>query len=162
MSYILVIDQGTTGSRAIIFDDYGERLFMEYREFRQIYPRPGWVEHDPMEIWSTTLDVARKVLAKANMTGKDISTIGITNQRETTTLWDKNTGKPLYNSIVWGCRRTTDICEDLISKGYNEVFYNKTGLIIDPVYSATKIRWMIDNVAGIKDKIDKGEVLLEQ
>lgn len=159
MSYILVIDQGTTGSRAIIFNDYGERLFMEYREFKQIYPRPGWVEHDPIEIWNTTLDVTKKVLAKANMTGKDISAIGITNQRETTTLWDKNSGEPLYNSIVWGCRRTTDICEDLISKGYNEVFNKKTGLIIDPVYSATKIRWLIDNVPGIKEKINKGEVL---
>lgn len=159
MGRILVIDQGTTGSRAIIFDEHGERLFMEYKEFRQIYPKPGWVEHDPMEIWDVTLDVTKKVLEDANMTGKDISAIGITNQRETTTLWDKNTGKPLYNSIVWACRRTTDICQDLISKGYNEIFNKKTGLIIDPVYSATKIRWIIDNVSGVKEKVDRGEVL---
>lgn len=159
MPSILVIDQGTTGSRAIIFGENGQRLFMEYQEFKQIYPRPGWVEHDPLEIWNVTLDVARKVLAKANMEGKDISAIGITNQRETTTLWDKNTGEPLYNSIVWACRRTTGICEDLISKGYNEMFNKKTGLIIDPVYSATKIRWIMDNVTGVKEKIDKGEVL---
>lgn len=159
MPYILVIDQGTTGTRAIVFNENGESVSMEYKEIKQIYPKPGWVEEDPIEIWESTLYVIRKALEKINITGKDISTIGITNQRETTTLWDKNTGKPLSNSIVWACRRTTEICKYLINNGYNDLFNKKTGLIIDPVYSATKIKWIIDNVPGAKEKIDKGEAI---
>ncbi|TDT61280.1 glycerol kinase GlpK [Fonticella tunisiensis] len=157
--HILVIDQGTTGSRAIIFDDNGDRVAMEYKEFTQHYPRPGWVEHDPKEIWTITLEVAQRALSKANMTGKDIASIGITNQRETTTIWDKRTGEPVYNSIVWACRRTTEICSDLIDKGYTEIFNKKTGLVIDPVYSASKIKWILDNVLGVRRRAEKGELL---
>lgn len=157
--YLLVMDQGTTGSRAIIFDENGNRIGMEYREFTQIYPKPGWVEHNPEEIWNVTLEVSKKVLEKANMTGKDIAAIGITNQRETTTMWDKYTGKPVYNSIVWACRRTTEVCEEFIKNGYEEIINRKTGLVIDPVYSASKIKWMFNNVPNLRDRSEKGEIL---
>lgn len=159
MPHILVIDQGTTGTRAIVFNENGESVSMEYKEIKQVYPKPGWVEEDPIEIWESTLYVTKKALNNINMTGKDIKAIGITNQRETTTIWDKNTGKPLYNSIVWACRRTTEICKKLINNGYNDLFNKKTGLIIDPVYSATKIKWIMDNVPIVREKIDKGEAL---
>lgn len=156
---ILVIDEGTTGSRGIIFNELGERVSADYKEFTQIYPNSGWVEHDPEEIWNVTLQVSRNAIKKANLRGKDITSIGITNQRETTTIWDKSTGKPLYNSIVWACRRTSSICTELIEKGYNNIFNKKTGLVIDPVYSGTKIKWMIDNVPEVKKKVEKGEAL---
>lgn len=154
---ILVIDQGTTGSRAIVFDDNGDRVSMCYEEHTQIYPQAGWMEHNPLEIWDVTIKVAREALVKANLTGKDISCIGITNQRETTTIWDKNTGEPLYNSIVWGCRRSSPLCTKLIKEGYSSIFNEKTGLVIDPVYSATKIKWIIDNVPEAREKIKRSE-----
>lgn len=156
---LLVIDQGTTGSRAIIYNEYGERVSMEYKEFTQIYPKPGWVEHDPKEIWRVTVDVVKGAVKKANIRGEDIAAIGITNQRETTILWDKKTGEPVYNAIVWACRRTTDICAKLIDNGYGDIFNKKTGLVIDPVYSASKIMWILENVPKVREKAEKGEIL---
>lgn len=158
-NYVLVMDQGTTSSRAAIFNERGERLALDNKEFDQIYPKPGWFEHDATSIWNVTLEVSRNVLKKANLTGKDIAAIGITNQRETTTIWDKETGNPVYNSIVWACRRGSATCSDLIDKGYGETVNKKTGLVIDATYSATKIKWILDNVSGVKERAEKGELL---
>lgn len=158
MKYLLTIDQGTTSSRAIIFDQGGTPCWRAQREFSQLYPREGWVEHDPDEIWSTTLWACRRVLKEAALAPVDLAAIGITNQRETTILWDRATGEPVYNAIVWQDRRTTAFCQDLKDKGLGPVFGAKTGLLLDPYFSATKIRWILDNVPGIRERAERGEL----
>lgn len=155
----MALDQGTTSSRAIIFDEKGLIKSVANKEFQQIYPKPGWVEHDPMEIWSSQIGVAREVLAKLSVSPEDIAAIGITNQRETTIVWDKNTGKPVYNAIVWQCRRTAPICDELKAKGLADTIQKKTGLVVDAYFSGTKIKWILDNVEGVRERAEKGEVL---
>lgn len=157
--YILALDQGTTSSRAIIFDSNGSIISSSQKEFEQIYPHPGWIEHDPVEIWETQLASAKEAIKKINAKPSEIAGIGITNQRETTVLWDKKTGKPVYNAIVWQCRRTADICDDLKEKGYSDYIKANTGLIIDAYFSATKIKWILDNVKGVREKAEKGDIL---
>ncbi|MBP2028508.1 glycerol kinase [Acetoanaerobium pronyense] len=157
--YILALDQGTTSSRAIIFNKDGEVLGTSQSEFTQIYPKPGWVEHDPMEIWGTQSGAARQVIEKVGVRTDEIAAIGITNQRETTIVWDKSTGRPIYNAIVWQCRRTAQICDDLKEKGLEDKVKEKTGLVIDAYFSGTKIKWILDNVEGAKEKAKKGELL---
>ncbi len=157
--YILALDQGTTSSRALIFNEKGEKLACCQKEFPQIFVKGGWVEHDPMDIWESQLDVAKQVIQKAGIKPSDISAIGVTNQRETTIIWDKNTGKPVYNAIVWQCRRTVDICDKFTQQGLSKFFSDKTGLVIDPYFSATKVKWILDNVPGVKQRAEKGELL---
>ena len=149
--YIVALDQGTTSSRAVIFNKKGEIVTVSQKEFHQIYPQPGWVEHDPMEIWGCQSGVMREAIETTSIDPRQIAAIGITNQRETTIVWDKNTGKPIYNAIVWQCRRTSKICDELIK--------DKTGLIIDAYFSATKIKWILDNVEGAREKANRGELL---
>ena len=156
--YILALDQGTTSSRSIIFDNQGNMMAVSQKEFTQIFPQPGWVEHNAMEIWETQLFTAKDVLQKANINATDIAAIGITNQRETTLVWDRNTGEPIYNAIVWQDRRTTKFCEELKAKGLEETIQKKTGLVIDSYFSGTKIKWILDNVEGARDKATKGEL----
>lgn len=155
----MAFDQGTTSSRAIIFDENGLVKGMMNREFTQIYPKPGWVEHDALEIWGSQIGVAKEVLGKAHVDVKDIAAIGITNQRETTVVWDKTTGEPVYNAIVWQCRRTAAICDDLKAKGWEQKIREKTGLVVDAYFSGTKVKWILDNVDGVREKAEKGEVL---
>ena len=157
--YVLAFDAGTTSSRAIVFDICSNIVAVAQKEFTQIYPKPGWVEHNPEEIWSTQIGVAAEAVAKAGIEPKDIAAIGITNQRETTVVWDKNTGKPIYNAIVWQCRRTMDICDAIKAKGLTESFRHKTGLVIDAYFSGTKVKWILDNVPGAREKAEKGELL---
>lgn len=157
--YILSFDAGTTSSRAIIFNKKGEIIKVAQKEFKQIYPKPGWVEHDPMEIWGTQSGVAREVLEMSGIRPSEIAAIGITNQRETTVVWDKNTGKPVYNAIVWQCRRTAGYCDKLQKDGWEEKIREKTGLVIDAYFSATKIAWILDNVKGAREKANKGDLL---
>ncbi len=159
MKFILSLDQGTTSSRAIIFDESGKISATAQREFTQLYPKAGWVEHDPNEIWASQSSVAIEVLTKSNLSKYDISAIGITNQRETTLLWDRRTGEPVYNAIVWQDRRTADYVDELKKKGMEEFFRKKTGLLIDPYFSATKIKWMLENISGLKEKALRGDVL---
>ena len=149
--YILSIDQGTTSSRAILFNKAGEVVHISQKEFPQYFPQTGWVEHDAMEIWQSVEDVVKQTLSKYN--AEDIEAIGITNQRETTVVWDKNTGVPVYNAIVWQSRQTATICEELKSKGYNETVHSKTGLLIDAYFSGTKLKWILDNVIGVREKV---------
>ncbi len=156
--YILSFDQGTTSSRAILFNKKGEITSTAQREFTQVFPEPGWVEHNPVEIWSTQIAVAAEAVLKAGLTSADIAAIGITNQRETTVLWDKSTGEPVYNAIVWQDRRTAGFCDDLKAKGYGDKIQQKTGLIIDAYFSATKINWIINNVPGVKEKAEAGNL----
>lgn len=156
--YILSLDQGTTSSRAIIFNHKGSIVAVSQKEFEQIYPRPGWVEHDPVEIWSTQVSVATEAMVKAGLNPRDIHAIGITNQRETTIVWDKETGLPVYNAIVWQDRRTSDYC-DSIRKEHGERIQKKTGLIIDSYFSATKVRWILENVSGAREKAEQGKLL---
>lgn len=157
--YILALDQGTTSSRAILFNINASVIAVSQKEFTQIYPKPGYVEHDANEIWKTQLEVARDVINKANISLDEIDSIGITNQRETTVVWDKNTGKPIYNAIVWQCRRTADICEELIQKNLKDYIKETTGLVIDAYFSGTKIKWILDNVEGARKKAEDGELL---
>ena len=157
--YILSLDQGTTSSRAIVFDDKGMIVGSSQKEITQIYPKAGWVEHDAMEIWGSQSGVAREVLEKTGIRPEEIAGIGITNQRETTVVWDKTTGRPVYNAIVWQCRRTAAMCEALKAKGLEDTIRKKTGLVIDAYFSATKIRWILDNVEGARDKAEKGDLL---
>ncbi|WP_055069685.1 glycerol kinase GlpK [Clostridium massiliamazoniense] len=157
--YIVSLDQGTTSSRAIIFDKEQNILNVSQKEFTQIYPKEGWVEHDPMEIWATQYGVLQEVLAKSNITQENIAAIGITNQRETTVVWDKNTGVPIYNAIVWQCRRTAEFCDELKERGLEEYIRENTGLVIDAYFSATKIKWILDNVEGAREKAENGELL---
>lgn len=156
--YILALDQGTTSSRAIIFDKKGSIKAVAQKEFAQIFPQPGWVEHDANEIWSTQLGVAAEVISKAGLAAENIAAIGITNQRETTVVWDRNTGKPVYNAIVWQDRRTASFCDELRTKGLDKTVRQKTGLIVDAYFSATKVKWILDNVDGARDKAQKGEL----
>ena len=157
--YILSLDQGTTSSRAVLFEKSGKIAGVCQIEYTQIYPGNGWVEHDAEEIFSSQLDAARGVLEKCGVKAEDIAAIGITNQRETTILWDKNTGKPVCNAIVWQCRRTADICEGYKAQGLEKFFKDKTGLLIDPYFSATKIKWILQNVEGIRERAEKGDIL---
>lgn len=157
--YILALDQGTTSSRAIIFDKEQNIYGIAQKEFNQIYPKEGWVEHDPMEIWASQYGVLQEVLAKTNIEPEQISAIGITNQRETAIVWNKQTGEPIYNAIVWQCRRTADICEKLKSDGFDKYIKENTGLLIDAYFSATKVKWILDNVDGAREKVDKGDLL---
>ncbi len=156
--YILSLDQGTTSSRAIIFNHSGKIVAIAQKEFTQIYPQAGWVEHDPNEIWSTQLAVATEAIAKAGLTVSEINSIGITNQRETTVVWDRITGKPIYNAIVWQDRRTSEYCNQIKQQGHSKLIQDKTGLIIDSYFSATKVRWILENVDGAKQKAEKGEL----
>ncbi len=157
--YIMALDQGTTSSRAIIFDYEGKIVRAAQNEFTQYYPKPGWVEHDPMEIWGTQSGVAREALESAGIRPDEIAAIGITNQRETTVVWDKNTGKPIYNAIVWQCRRTANICDDLKRRGLEDYIRENTGLVVDAYFSGTKIKWILDNVEGAREKAEKGDLL---
>ena len=157
--YIIALDQGTTSSRAVVFDKNGEIVTVSQKEFSQIFPQSGWVEHDPMEIWGCQSGVMREAIEKASIDPKEIAAIGITNQRETTIVWDKNTGKPIYNAIVWQCRRTSKICDELKEKNLENIIRDKTGLIIDAYFSATKVKWILDNVEGAREKAEKGELL---
>ena len=157
--FILSIDQGTTSSRAILFDLKGNPKYTSQMEFTQYFPNDGWVEHDPEEIWSTTLKVIKNVIKKSKQLKGKIITIGITNQRETTILWDKSTGKPVYNAIVWQDRRSADYCNKLIKKKKETIIYNKTGLLIDAYFSATKIKWIIDNIPKAKKLIKQKRLL---
>jgi glycerol kinase len=154
--YILAFDQGTTSSRAIIFDHSGQIISFGQKEFTQIYPQPGWVEHDAKEIWSTQVAVAAEAVIKARLKAKDIAAIGITNQRETAVIWDRKTGEPVYNAIVWQDRRTAAFCDELKQQGYEAMIQQKTGLVIDAYFSATKIRWILDNVDGARAKAEAG------
>jgi glycerol kinase len=155
---ILALDQGTTSSRAIIFDRNGKIISMAQQEFRQIYPQSGWVEHDPMEIWHTQIAVAKIALQQSGLSASDIKAIGITNQRETTIVWDRASGQPIYNAIVWQDRRTAEICERLKNKGLENTVRERSGLVIDAYFSGTKISWILDHVAGAREKAEKGEL----
>lgn len=157
--YIMALDAGTTSNRAILFDKSGRIVSVAQREFTQIYPKPGWVEHDANEIWSSMLGVAVETMAKAGASPEDIAGIGITNQRETTIVWDRETGEPVYNAIVWQCRRTAEYCDSLKVKGLEETIRLKTGLVIDAYFSATKLRWILENVPGARERAEKGELL---
>lgn len=157
--YVLALDQGTTSSRAILFNHAGEIVGMDQKEFKQIFPKPGWVEHDANEIWSTILAVMTGVISKTGMKPSEVEAIGITNQRETTVVWDKKTGNPIYNAIVWQSRQTAEICDELIQNGFEETVRNKTGLLIDPYFSGTKLRWILDNVEGARERAERGELL---
>ena len=159
MKYVLALDQGTTSSRAVVVDEKQNITSILNREYPQIYPQEGWVEHDPMEIWSSQYGVMMETLAKSGINAEDVKAIGITNQRETTVIWDKNTGKPVYNAIVWQCRRTAPIITELVEKGYAERIRQKTGLIPDAYFSGSKIKWILDNVAGARERAEKGELL---
>ena len=157
--YILAIDAGTSSSRAVLFDKKGIQVAISQFEFSQIFPKESWVEHDPIEIWETQLKAIKNVVNLAKIDFEEIDSIGITNQRETTVVWNKNTGKPVYNAIVWQDRRTASICEDLKNKGKSDVFYNKTGLILDAYFSGTKIKWILDSDKKIRDQAIKGDLL---
>ena len=159
MKYIMSLDQGTTSSRCILFDKAGNICASVQKEFRQIYPQPGWVEHDANEIWDTTLEVSRAAMAKLGVEAADIAAIGITNQRETTVIWDKETGEPIANAIVWQCRRTSDIIDDLVKQGYADTIRQKTGLEPDAYFSGSKIKWLLDNVPGARKRANAGKLL---
>ncbi|SFA46931.1 glycerol kinase [Parageobacillus thermantarcticus] len=157
--YILSLDQGTTSSRAILFNQKGEIVHISQREFTQYFPKPGWVEHNANEIWGSILAVIATVLSETSIKPEQVAAIGITNQRETTVVWDKHTGLPIYNAIVWQSRQTADICEQLKQQGYDDLFREKTGLLIDPYFSGTKVKWILDNVEGAREKAEKGDLL---
>ncbi|MDQ0274193.1 glycerol kinase [Peptoniphilus koenoeneniae] len=156
--YIMAFDAGTTSSRTIIFDEFGNIISSAQKNFAQYFPKPGYVEHDPNEIWSTQIGTAVEAMSKVGISPSDIKAIGITNQRETTVIWDKKTGEPIYNAIVWQCRRTSEFCDSLKDRGYEEFFRKKTGLVIDAYFSATKIKWILDNVEGAREKAEKGQL----
>lgn len=157
--YIMALDAGTTSNRCILFDQKGQIVSLAQKEFTQRFPKPGWVEHDANEIWSTMLGVAVEAMQKAGASYEDIAAIGITNQRETTIVWDKKTGEPVYNAIVWQCRRTSEYCDTLKEKGLTDKFREKTGLVIDAYFSGTKVKWLLDNVPGARERAEKGELL---
>ena len=158
MKYVLALDQGTTSSRAIVFDEAGGPLAIAQREFRQIFPQPGWVEHDPREILATQREVAREAVRKSNISTKDLMALGITNQRETTILWDRQTGEPIHNAIVWQDRRTAPLCQDLLEVGAESLIRERTGLVIDPYFSGTKIAWLLDELPGARARAERGEL----
>lgn len=157
-SYVMALDEGTSSARAILFDKAGNIVSLAQREFRQIYPKPGWVEHDGNEIWSTQLSVAREAMQKAGATAADIAAIGITNQRETSLVWDRKTGIPLHNALVWQDRRTAGLCDQLKAKGLEPTIKEKTGLVIDAYFSGTKIAWVLDNIPGARERAERGEL----
>jgi glycerol kinase len=157
--YVMAMDQGTTSSRAILFNTKGDIVSVAQKEFKQIYPKAGWVEHDPMEIWSSQISVATEAMARINGVASEVAAIVITNQRETTVVWDKRTGVPVYNAIVWQCRRTSSTCDELKAKGFDVTIKEKTGLILDAYFSATKIKWILDNVPGARNDAEKGNLL---
>lgn len=157
--YIMAIDQGTTSSRAIIFDHDGNKVAISQQEFPQYFPQPGWVEHDPLEIWDSVQSVISNVMIKSQIKPYKIAAIGITNQRETTVIWDRHTGKPIYNAIVWQSKQTSDIAEQLIKDGYKDMIHQKTGLVIDSYFAATKIKWILDHVPGAREKATKGDLM---
>ncbi|MGI5887929.1 MAG: glycerol kinase GlpK [Oscillospiraceae bacterium] len=159
MSYLMSLDSGTTSSRCLIFDEDGNVVSKSLKEFTQIFPQPGWVEHDPMEIWQTTVEVSTDALRRSGLTASDIAAIGITNQRETTVMWDKNTGLPVYNAIVWQCRRTAPLADELKKSGKPDMIRSKTGLVPDAYFSGTKIRWILDNVPSVRERAEKGNIL---
>ena len=157
--YIMALDQGTTSSRTILFNHKGEIVSVAQKEFTQIYPKAGWVEHDATEIWASQIDTAQEAIQQAGATADDIAAIGITNQRETTVVWNKNTGKPVYNAIVWQCRRTAGFCSELVADGWSDKVRNKTGLVVDAYFSGTKVRWILENVPGAREQAEAGELL---
>lgn len=159
MKYVMALDQGTTSCRCILYDHEGRQVSVAQKEFTQIYPEAGWVEHNALEIWETQLMVSRLAMDNAGAKADDIDSIGITNQRETTIVWDKNTGIPVYNAIVWQCRRTAQFCDELKAEGLTEIYREKTGLLIDPYFSGTKLRWILENVQGAREKAEKGDLL---
>src|SRR5690606_38442609 len=158
--YILSIDQGTTSSRAVLFNHKGEIVETAQQEFEQFFPKPGWVEHDANEIWTSVLACIAGVLRKADVDPDQIAGIGITNQRETAVVWDRNTGKPIYKAIVWQSRQTGDICKELKEQGHEQLFRKKTGLLIDAYFSGTKVKWILDNVEGAREKADNGDMMV--
>jgi glycerol kinase len=158
MKYVLALDQGTTSSRALVIDRSGSVIATAQKEFPQHFPRPGWVEHDPQDIWQSQLDVAREAMARAGASAGDVAALGITNQRETTLLWDRATGAPVGNAIVWQDRRTASLCDDLRNAGHEKLFRRKTGLVLDAYFSGTKIRWMLDNLPGVRERAERGEI----
>ena len=157
--YIMAMDEGTTSARCVIYDKQGNTISSAQREFPQYFPKEGWVEHDATEIWATQISVAQEAMLKHNLNYRDIVALGITNQRETTVVWDKVTGKPIYNAIVWQCRRTSDYAEALKKQGHEEMIRRKTGLIIDAYFSGTKIKWILDHVDGARERAERGELL---
>ncbi|MBD5091448.1 MAG: glycerol kinase GlpK [Lactobacillus sp.] len=157
--YVMAIDQGTTSSRAIIFDHDGNKVAISQQEFPQYFPQPGWVEHDPLEIWDSVQSVISNVMIKSQIKPYKIAAIGITNQRETTVIWDRHTGKPIYNAIVWQSKQTSNIAEQLIKEGYKDMIHQKTGLVIDSYFAATKIKWILDHVPGAREKATKGDLM---
>ena len=157
--YIMALDSGTTSNRCILFDKEGNMRSVAQKEFTQYFPQPGWVEHDANEIWQSQLSVAREAKRKIGATYDEIAAIGITNQRETTVVWDRVTAQPIYNAIVWQCRRTSDYADELIERGLTDSFRQKTGLVIDPYFSATKLRWILENVDGAREKAEHGDLL---
>ncbi len=156
--FILALDQGTTSSRSIIFDKQGNIISVAQKEFKQIFPQPGWVEHDAEDIWSTQYGTMAEAVAKAKITMKQVAGIGITNQRETTVVWERSTGKPIYHAIVWQDRRTAAYCDELKKAGHANMIQEKTGLVIDAYFSATKLKWILDNVSGARAKAENGEL----
>jgi len=154
--FILAIDQGTTGSRAFLFDHRGQIVTSDYKEFKQYFPKPGWVEHDAQEIWKSCTDVIKGVFRKSKVSPNQIEAIGITNQRETTVMWDRKTSRPVARAIVWQCRRTSDMCQRL--SRYSSVFQKKTGLVVDPYFSGTKIKWYLDHIKGLRQRAQRGEI----
>jgi len=157
--FVGAIDQGTTGTRFALFDHSGNLVASAYEEHTQIFPKPGWVEHNPIEIWQKTKKVVKDVFEKTRIDARDVAAIGVTNQRETTILWDRKTGQPVYNAIVWQCRRTAEMCDRLTRDGYSEMIREKTGLVVDSYFSGTKIKWLMENVNGVAEKAKKGEIL---
>ena len=158
--YILALDQGTTSSRAMLVDKKGNIVSVTQKEFTQYFPAPGWVEHDPMEIWSTQAGIAAEATVKMGLNGGDIAAIGITNQRETVIVWNRETGKPICNAIVWQDRRTSDFCDELKAQGKSELIREKTGLVVDAYFSASKVKWILDNVAGVREHAEAGSFCL--
>ena len=156
--YVMALDAGTTSNRCILFDRDGNIVSSAQKEFRQYYPNPGWVEHDADEIWASQIGVAMEAFSKIGASADEVAAIGITNQRETTVIWDRKTGEPVYHAIVWQCRRTSAFADKLLEEGYGEVFHKKTGLLIDPYFSGTKIRWILDNVPGVRERAERGEL----
>ena len=158
MAYLLALDQGTTSSRAAVFDTRGGLVAIAQQEFTQHYPRPGWVEHDPEQIWQSQLDTAREVLVKADIRADQLLALGITNQRETVVLWERATGRPVANAIVWQDRRTAAACQALKGEGLEALFRQRTGLLLDPYFSGTKLAWLLDNVPGARERAERGEL----
>ena len=156
--YVMALDQGTTSSRTILFDRSGKIVSVAQREFPQYYPQPGWVEHDPMEIWSSTYATATEAMAQVGASAHDIAGIGITNQRETTIIWEKETGRPIYNAIVWQCRRTASMIDRIVADGWGDKIREKTGLVPDAYFSASKITWILDHVPGAREKAEAGKL----